>query len=588
MLHYTKVHFRNFKAFSDFTLLIKNFNILVGPNNAGKSTIISAFRILAAGLRRANARRAELVQGPRGRTLAHKIDLEPLSVAGENVFFNYNDSEPATVQFDLSNKASLQLYFPERETCYLIPDALARRCEAPSEFRRLFDCPIGFVPVLGPVEADEQLFNEEAARRALFNYRAARNFRNIWWHFPAPFQEFRDAVRSTWPGMDVKPPGLETGGDKALLRMFCPEERIDREIVWSGFGFQVWCQMLTHLIQARGASLFLIDEPDIYLHSDLQRQLVGLLRNLGPDILIATHSTEIITEAEAGEIVLINKKKKNAKRITDRADIEAVFRELGSNANPILTQLAKTRRAAFVEGLDFQILSQFARKLGYPVVANRAAFAVIPMEGFNPERARILKEGVELTLGAKIHAAAILDRDFRSKAECRYITKQTESFSEFVRVHERKEIENFLLVPKVIDRAIERRIADREKRIGTKCAPPRTAAEMLSEFRSAQRNYVLSRYIEFSKRHEVKFGSKKHSDVLTEEAIASFEKEWATDDGIFRMIPGKSALAAVNQELQKTCSISISPSGIVAAMRDEDVPAGMVTLVKRLNDFAGC
>ena len=65
--------------------------------------------------------------------------------------------------------------------------------------------------------------------------------------------------------------------------------------------------MLTHIIQSNKKSLFLIDEPDIYLHSDLQRQLLGILRNMGPDIIIATHSLEIITEAEGDDIVLINK-----------------------------------------------------------------------------------------------------------------------------------------------------------------------------------------------------------------------------------------------------------------------------------------
>ena len=70
--------------------------------------------------------------------------------------------------------------------------------------------------------------------------------------------------------MDIERPQLDRIDDKTLLHMFCPEERIPREIFWSGFGFQVWCQMLTHLIQSSESSLFLIDEPDIYLHSDLQ------------------------------------------------------------------------------------------------------------------------------------------------------------------------------------------------------------------------------------------------------------------------------------------------------------------------------
>lgn len=197
------------------------------------------------------------------------------------------------------------------------------------------------MPILGPVEHNETLFEKEAARLALFNYRAARNFRNIWYHYPEKFSAFRTALTQTWPGMDIEPPKVDITHQKPRLHMFCPEERIPREIFWAGFGFQVWCQMLTHLIQSSDMALFLIDEPDIYLHSDLQRQLLGLLRNMGPDILIATHSTEIITEAETDNIVLINKRRKTARRIKHPSQLEEVFTILGSNLNPILAQLAK-------------------------------------------------------------------------------------------------------------------------------------------------------------------------------------------------------------------------------------------------------
>jgi predicted ATPase len=200
-----------------------------------------------------------------------------------------------------------------------------------------FNCPIGFVPILGPVEHHEQLYEKEAARLALFNYRASRNFRNIWYHYPDKFEEFRATVTETWPGMNIERPTVDLSHDKPRLHMFCPEERIPREIFWAGFGFQVWCQMLTHLIQSNDKSLFLIDEPDIYLHSDLQRQLLNLLRNLGPDILIATHSTEIVTEAEPDDIILISKHRKNGRRIKHPAQLAEVFAMLGSNINPILT-----------------------------------------------------------------------------------------------------------------------------------------------------------------------------------------------------------------------------------------------------------
>ena len=140
--------------------------------------------------------------------------------------------------------------------------------------------------------------------------------------------------------------------------------------------------MLTHIIQGSESAIFLIDEPDIYLHSDLQRQLVGLLRDMGPDILIATHSTEIITEAETDDIVLINKQRTSARRIKQASQLEEVFSILGSNLNPILTQLARTRRVVFVEGQDFQLLSKFAHKLGNTQVGNRSDFAVVPVLRF--------------------------------------------------------------------------------------------------------------------------------------------------------------------------------------------------------------
>ena len=275
---FVRVEFTRFKAFELFVITLRHFNILVGPNNAGKSTILAAFRILAAAMRRANTRSPEAIGGPQGIVLAYAVELSDVSVAEENIFYNYDDSAAAFVKFTLSNGNELILYFPEQGRCYLIADAKdGGTVRSPSAFRSRFKCPIGFVPILGPVEHNENLFEKEAARLALFNYRAARNFRNIWYHYPEKFDMFRAALRQTWPGMDIEPPTRETSHLKPRLYMFCPEQRIPREIFWSGFGFQVWCQMLTHLIQSSDLALFLIDEPDIYLHSDLQRQLLGLV-----------------------------------------------------------------------------------------------------------------------------------------------------------------------------------------------------------------------------------------------------------------------------------------------------------------------
>jgi predicted ATP-dependent endonuclease of OLD family len=53
-------------------------------------------------------------------------------------------------------------------------------------------------------------------------------------------------------------------------------------------------------------NILLLDEPDAHLHSSLQEQLLDSLRAIASDtykqILVATHSTEILRNAEPSDI----------------------------------------------------------------------------------------------------------------------------------------------------------------------------------------------------------------------------------------------------------------------------------------------
>lgn len=193
---FTSIHFRHYKAFDDFSVSLGEFNVSVGPNNAGKSTVLGALRILAEAIRKANSRNPEWVQAETGQTFGYNVDLMDLPVSTENVFHDYDNSEPAVVTFRVSNGNKLRLVFLQQGTCNLICDA-RKAVRTVSAFRREYNLRMAFVPVLGPVEHKEELFQKETARRALLTSHASRNFRNIWYHFPDGFAEFRDLVRST-------------------------------------------------------------------------------------------------------------------------------------------------------------------------------------------------------------------------------------------------------------------------------------------------------------------------------------------------------------------------------------------------------
>jgi energy-coupling factor transporter ATP-binding protein EcfA2 len=583
MDQFKSVRFKNYKALRNFSIALGEFNVLVGPNNAGKSTIIGAFHLLAEGIRKARSKSPEYVNSV--RATGYQVPLGDIPIATENIFSDYDDSEPATIDFEFSNGSSLRLLFPENDSCFMLPSTDGRPIRSPSDFRRMFPATVGFVPVLGPVEHNEPLFQKEAARKALLTHRASRNFRNIWHHYPEGFQDFQRLIVETWPGMDIQKPEVGRFGDKPVLHMFCPEKRFPREIYWAGFGFQVWCQMLTYILRASADSLLIIDEPDIYLHSDLQRQLVSILRDAAPNILIATHSTEIISEAEPSELLVVRKGARSASRVRNVDQLREVFSILGSNLNPVLTQLAKTRRAVFVEGKDFRILSGFARKLGFHQVANRSDFAVIPANGFNPNMVRNFRLGIESTVGKTIAVAVVFDKDYRVAGEVSELLEGFSEFASFRHIHYRKEIENYLLEPSVLQRLVDRRLTEQVSRSGACARHAFSVREELDAICASMKSRIMGQYLARGVQFKKRRSSAIDQSILNQEVLDEFEARWSDLAGRLELCPGKEVLASLNQRLQDVLGFSITPSSILSMMAADEVPSEIKLLIQGLDGF---
>jgi predicted ATP-dependent endonuclease of OLD family len=80
---------------------------------------------------------------------------------------------------------------------------------------------------------------------------------------------------------------------------------------------------------------------------------------------MATHSSDIMSEADPGKIVLVEKRRRSGERLKDISGIQKAPEAVGSAQNIDLTVLARSRRVLFVEGdNDFRLLRRFVRKLG--------------------------------------------------------------------------------------------------------------------------------------------------------------------------------------------------------------------------------
>ena len=579
----TSVDIRNYKAFENYSIRLQHMNILVGPNNCGKSTLVGAFRALEAGLRRAGARRPEPVEGPRGTVLGYHLSEESLPISIENVHTDYAETD-TTITFRLSNANKLQLYFPRDGGCNLIPEATHPWSRTAEAFRTVFPVSVAVVPVLGPVEHNEELLQPETVQRNLSTHRASRHFRNYWYHFPNGFGEFADYVARTWPGMEIQAPERVSAMSTELV-MYCLEHRMTRELFWAGFGFQVWCQLLTHVLRAQQASLFVVDEPDVYLHADVQRQLLILLRAIESDVILATHSTEIISEADPSEIVIVDKRRRSAQRLRDIESVQAVLNEVGSIQNLTLTRLAKNRTVLFLEGeKDFAILRDFARHLGLDELASGVNLTPVESEGFSSwERIKALGWGIERTLGQPLRIGVIYDRDYACPEQVQSILDELRAHVALAHIHERKEIENYLLVPEVLCRAMQSAVSERARRLGEQSAEPGSIVEILERLTGPLKGRVQSQYI--ARRTEYLRRTGRDAATIAEETLEWFEPIWGCLETRMEVVPGKDVLKLLRDELQSQYAISLTDHRIVGAFKPKEIPADLANLLRALDAF---
>ena len=103
----------------------------------------------------------------------------------------------------------------------------------------------------------------------------------------------------------------------------------------------------------------ILDEPDVYLHADLQRKLYKLLLSMHKQFIIATHSVEIISASAPENILLVDKTKTESKYIKDTLNLQYLIEQLGSSHNLEMTKLSQSNKCIFIEGNDFEYLNAF-------------------------------------------------------------------------------------------------------------------------------------------------------------------------------------------------------------------------------------
>ena len=172
------------------------------------------------------------------------------------------------------------------------------------------------------------------------------------------FREFKRISEDTWPGLEVRElrgHGREQGVD---LELMLRNDDFVAEVGLMGHGLQMWLQTMWFLARCRVFDTVILDEPDVYMHADLQRRLIRFLRHRHPQVIVATHSVEIMSEVDAENILVVDRDRRQAQFTTDIPQVQQVVDQIGGIHNLQLARLWGARRCLFIEGNDLGLLKQ--------------------------------------------------------------------------------------------------------------------------------------------------------------------------------------------------------------------------------------
>ena len=572
----------NFKAFEKFTMTLGANAFLVGPNNAGKSTLIAAARVAAGMLEHASRRRptGHRARGPR-RVMTHSLRADQYGLVTENLRHQFRSGESA-VSIRTDTDLILTGVWPSDDDDLPEPFFYLRRSDErnvsqPRGVRELTGL-IGIIPGLYPMNHTETVRDEKYVRSNFQGSRSSQHARNqlLLIRRTDEFEDFNEFVTLWLPEIEelsvTTRPGKEPGDREIDVFVRERGDRTPKELFWVGDGMQIFVQILTHLWRLRSADVVILDEPDLYLHADLQRRLVRLLDSTTAQTITATHSSEMLAEASSESVVWVDKSRRRAVRRPKAASLEDLSTQIGSSFNLRLATALRARTVVFVEGDDMSIIRELAKTIGADHLAGERNCAVIEIKGFsNWVRVEPFKWFVSDFLDSSVDVYVLLDRDYRPDAEVVEVRSTLEAIGIHAHIWHRKELENYLLDPTALARSSN--------------TSPSYISSQLESITDAMTEDVLGQFAE--KRHfSSPSGSKNMARTFSE---TNTELRPRTEDPEWRLhrYPAKTILNALNNTLQQAGHATVSTKYLARQLRPSQIPDEMRNWLFEVNSSIG-
>ena len=361
---------KNYRCFEDYTINFKDETLIVGENNAGKSTIIEALRIISVTANKLFKNRQyinandslNIPKNIRGFNLnldAYKVDLRSI------VYF-YKENINAEIIAEFENNVIFKIYLNPECVFATIYNKSGENIKSISNAKKMNenDLKVNIMPHLNLIREKEKKLATETIERDQYTYLSSLHFRNeILLYKNDYFLKFKNIAEKIWSGLCIDDVEYSSDNDEVLF--WIKDNQFTSELGLMGSGLQMYLQIIWFIAKNSSGATIILDEPDVYLHPNLQKKIFNYIKSMNTQIIIATHSVELISEADFKNVFQIDKTRRIQRYCNGLSNVQNIVEKIGSVQNMSLLRLGLSKKCIFVEGLDIKLLNKFYKIL-YP------------------------------------------------------------------------------------------------------------------------------------------------------------------------------------------------------------------------------
>jgi hypothetical protein len=397
------------------------------------------------------------------------------------------------------------------------------------------------------------------------------HFRNQLQIFREYYDDFVRMAEDSWPGLRIRELTVvqREGGD-ALLSLLVQDGRFVAEVGRMGHGLQIWLQTIWFLARSQPNQTLILDEPDVYLHADLQRRLVRQLLTRPNQIIMISHAVDVLAEVVPDQILVVDKLQARSSFTTSVPAVQKVIDHIGSTHNVQLGRLWNARRLLLVEGKDVYLL-KCTQNILYPDAKD--PFDALPNVSIGGWGGWSYAIGssmlMENAIGEDVVVYCILDSDYHTDEEITDRLHDADTKRIQLHIWKQKEIENYILIPEAVARAI-----GAGQPVGRR-PEPEELRECIETIADTFKDEVIDGLVEARIQRNRRLTYKSVIGPVREYV----EEHWTSFEGKRAIVPGKKVVSRLFESIQREFGVSVTQGGVARALRRTEVSDEMKAVV---------